>query len=245
MSRTLVVGDIHGALKSLDQVMERAAVTTADQLIFLGDYVDGWSESAGIVSRLMQLASQQACIFIKGNHDVWCEEWLRTGTTNPTWLAHGGKETLLSYEAVDAAERKAHLHFFEKMPYYFIDAERRLFIHAGFTSMQGPEKEFQRPVFSWDRTLWETALSLDRDIAKDNLFYPKRLRLFDEIYIGHTPTIHYQVMTPMLAANVWNMDTGAAFHGKLSIMDIDSKEIWQSDVLPQLYPDENGRQWNK
>jgi serine/threonine protein phosphatase 1 len=36
------------------------------------------------------------------------------------------------------------------------------------------------------------------------------------------------------------MDTGAAFTGALSIMDIDTKEYWQSD-LPSLYPDENGR----
>ena len=30
----------------LEQVLERAAVTTEDTLVFLGDYMDGWSESA-------------------------------------------------------------------------------------------------------------------------------------------------------------------------------------------------------
>ena len=42
MSRTLVVGDIHGGLKALEQALERANVTDKDKLIFLGDYVDGW-----------------------------------------------------------------------------------------------------------------------------------------------------------------------------------------------------------
>ena len=38
--RTLVIGDIHGGLKALEQVLERANVTPEDKLIFLGDYVD-------------------------------------------------------------------------------------------------------------------------------------------------------------------------------------------------------------
>ncbi|MCW1960743.1 hypothetical protein [Chryseobacterium viscerum] len=33
------------------------------------------------------------------------------------------------------------------------------------------------------------------------------------------------------------MDTGAGSVGKLTIMDIDSKEIWQSDFLSTLYGD--------
>jgi serine/threonine protein phosphatase 1 len=32
------------------------------------------------------------------------------------------------------------------------------------------------------------------------------------------------------------MDTGAAFTGVLSIMDIDTKEYWQSDLLPLYIP---------
>jgi serine/threonine protein phosphatase 1 len=42
-------------------------------------------------------------------------------------------------------------------------------------------------------------------------------------------------------ANVWNVDTGAAFKGPLTIMDIDSKAFWQSENLDTLYPNEKGR----
>jgi len=38
------------------------------------------------------------------------------------------------------------------------------------------------------------------------------------------------------------MDTGAAFHGRISVMDIASKKYWQSDAVQQLYPGETGRQ---
>jgi predicted phosphodiesterase len=40
MNRTLVIGDIHGGLRALHQIMDRAKVTTDDTLISLGDYVD-------------------------------------------------------------------------------------------------------------------------------------------------------------------------------------------------------------
>jgi serine/threonine protein phosphatase 1 len=241
MSRTLVIGDIHGGLKALHQVLEKAAVIKEDTLIFLGDYVDGWSESAQTIDFIMELAKTQNCIFIKGNHDVWCEEWLQTGVADKVWLFHGGAYTVMSYLNYNKDEKIRQLNFLEQMPFYYIDTQNRLFIHAGFTSMHGPEKEFYNTNFSWDRTLWEMALTVDDRIKKDAVLYPKRLKLFTEIYIGHTPTLFYDVTTPMQGCNVWNIDTGAAFKGKLSIMDIDTKQFWQSDEVFRLYPNESGR----
>ena len=34
----------------------------------------------------------------------------------------------------------------------------------------------------------------------------------------------------MQRCNVWNLDTGAGYGYKLTIMDIDTKQYWQSDV---------------
>jgi serine/threonine protein phosphatase 1 len=45
----------------------------------------------------------------------------------------------------------------------------------------------------------------------------------------------------MQGCNVWNIDTGAAFTGKLTIMDIDTRQFWQSDPVKNLYPGETGR----
>lgn len=241
MKRTLVIGDIHGGLKALQQVLEKAAVTSNDTLIFLGDYVDGWSESAAVVDFVLQLSQHQECIFIKGNHDVWCEDWLRTGYADSTWLFHGGEQTVKSYQTAAPETKQVHLQFFERMPYYHIDDSNRLFIHAGFTSMHGPQKEFHSSNFSWDRTLWEMAITMDKRIQKDSLLYPKRLKLFEEIYIGHTPTLYYNEDVPMQGCNVWNVDTGAAFTGKLSMMDVDTKQYWQSVAVKKLYPGEAGR----
>lgn len=239
--RTLVIGDIHGGLKALVQLLERAEVSDKDTLIFVGDYVDGWSESSFLIRYLIELSKTNNCIFIKGNHDVWCENWLRDGWSNPVWLFHGGNETVESYSSISDEEKQDHISFYEGMKLYHIDDKNRLFVHAGFGSMHGPTRELPKSNLYFDRTLWEMALAFDKDIKKDSIFYPKRIKLFNEIYIGHTPTIHYDSFVPMNAMNVWNVDTGACFYGKLSCLDIETKEVFQSDVVQSIYPNEKGR----
>ncbi|MDG1333825.1 MAG: metallophosphoesterase [Crocinitomicaceae bacterium] len=241
MNRTLVIGDIHGGLIGLIQVLERAKLQPSDHLIFLGDYVDGWSESAEVIQYLIQLEKNYSCEFILGNHDAWCLEWLKTGEGNLIWLKHGGQSSVESYENISSEDRKLHIEFFERMKNYLIDDANRLYIHAGFSSMHGPEKEHYSSNYSWDRTLWELALAIHGKVQKDESCYPKRLKLFREIYIGHTPTLHWGVEEPWNRVNVWNLDTGAAFTGKLSVIDIDTKEFWQSETLVSLYPTEKGR----
>lgn len=241
MKRTLVIGDIHGGLRALIQLLGRTNIHSNDRLIFLGDYVDGWSESAAVIDFLIELNKRHSCIFIKGNHDIWCQEWLQSGKPNNIWLQHGGTATIKSYEDYSSEKIAEHSFFFECMKDYYIDEQNRLFIHAGFSSMHGPEKEHYSSNYSWDRTLWEMALTMDKRIKKDSLSYPKRLLLYEEIYIGHTPTLHYNIEVPMQGCNVWNIDTGAAFHGKLSCMDAETKKVWQSDIVQELYPNEKGR----
>lgn len=241
MPRTFVIGDIHGALKALKQLIELLRLEKDDRLIFLGDYVDGWSESAQVIDLLITLDGEYSCIFIKGNHDAWCESWLNGDPAEELWVAQGGRATIDSYRKVKRKEKLIHLEFLNRMKGYYIDEQNRLFIHAGYSSMHGPAKERYESNYFWDRTLWEMALSVDKRIEKDSKLYPKRLALFNEIFIGHTPTTNYDIDTPMHAVNVWNVDTGAAFKGKLSALNLDSKEFYQSEIVQNLYPDEKGR----
>jgi serine/threonine protein phosphatase 1 len=236
--KTFVIGDIHGGFKALIQLLNKMEVHDEDTLIFLGDYVDGWSESAQVIQFLMELSEKINCIFIKGNHDAWCETWLDSDTVNPIWYMHGGKETIESYLHFSKEDKAQHLQFFKNMPLYYIDDVNRLFIHAGFTSMHGVEKEVFKDTFYFDRTLWEMALSLDKNIDVNSELYPSRLKHYSEIFIGHTPTINFNSYEPMHAANVWNIDTGATFYGKLTGMNIDTKAFYQSDVVRTLYPNE-------
>ncbi|RAR71311.1 metallophosphoesterase [Flavobacterium aciduliphilum] len=244
MSRTLVIGDIHGGLRALHQIMERAHVTTKDTLIFLGDYVDGWSQSPQVLDFLIDLGSTHNCIFIRGNHDELLLDWLLGNFENfdeSMWFKHGGEATVLAYEKVTEATKKKHVAFLQTLRNYYLDEQNRLFIHAGFTNMNGVTYEYFPKLFYWDRTLWETALALDETLEETSVFYPKRLTLYREIYIGHTPVTRIGQTIPIQKACIWNVDTGAAFKGPLTLMDVDTKEFWQSEPLPHIYPTERGR----
>jgi len=239
--RTLVIGDIHGGLKALIQLIEKIGLKPDDRLVFLGDYVDGWSDSAKVIDYLINISKQRSCVFLRGNHDDLCENWLRKGESNEEWLQHGGQSSVEVYQQISSEVIKNHLKFYSEMKNYFIDEDNNLFVHAGFTNLRGPAQEFYSTLLFWDRTLWEMAVALDTSINATDNRYPKRLQLFNEIYIGHTPVTRIGKEKPTNMANVWNVDTGAAFKGKISAIDIQTKQIWQSDPVYQLYPAEEGR----
>ncbi len=238
---TYVIGDIHSGLKALQQVLDRVGLTTKDHLIFLGDYVDSWSEAFETVEYLIALEKKYHCTFLRGNHDELCRNWMLTGEDNPQWLAHGGKATKTSYQSIAKTNWEKHLDFFASLKNYHLDAENRLFLHAGFTNLKGIAHEYFEKSFYWDRTLWELANALDPNLEEGMAGFPQRLTHYNEIFIGHTPLSKTGVAEPKRSANVWNLDTGAAFKGPLTLMDIDTKEFWQSDPVHLLYPAENGR----
>ena len=194
MKKAIVIGDIHGGLKALTNLIKKIDPEKNDQLIFLGDYVDGWSESAKTVDYLIELDKKYNCIFIKGNHDSWCQHWLNGETANDTWVRRGGRLTIESYQKLSAEAKESHRIFFNRLRYFYVDKHNRLFIHAGFSSMHGPQNEMYASNYSWDRTLWETALATDKNIKKHSALYPKRLLLYKEIFIGHTPTTNYDIL---------------------------------------------------
>ncbi|MDO6854404.1 metallophosphoesterase family protein [Cellulophaga lytica] len=239
--RKLVIGDIHSGLKALEQLLQKAAVTTNDHLIFLGDYVDGWSDAVETINYLIALNKTHNCTFIRGNHDELCLNWLKTDEHNDTWVLHGGQATQTSYLGIDNTTKKEHIAFLENLENYYLDEENRLFLHAGFTNLKGVDFEYFEKTFYWDRTLWELALAVDRALAKEDKKYPPRLLKYNEIYIGHTPVTRIGKTVPQNAANVYNIDTGAAFKGPLSMLNVDTKEVWQSDPVTTFYPTEKGR----
>ena len=170
-----------------------------------------------------------------------CYEWLGKGKDNPLWFQHGGKATSDSYRTASKKTKENHIAFFESLENYYLDSENRLFLHAGFTNLKGVHHEYIETNYYRDRTLWELALALNPNLTKTDSSYPKRLLHYKEIYIGHTPVTKIGLTFPHNGANVWNIDTGAAFKGPLSMMDVDTKEVWQSDPVHIFYPDENGR----
>ena len=241
MHKTYVIGDIHGGLRALKQVLDLVPKASDNLYVFLGDYVDGWSEASETVDFLIDFSERNNCILLRGNHDELIYNFLKDKNNNPMWLAHGGESSKKSYANLSEEDIERHLQFYEELQNYYIDSENRLYLHAGFTNLHGPSYEYFKHSVYWDRTLWEMVCSLDPLLSKTNDHYPKRLLLFSEIYIGHSPVTRIGKTVPVNYANVWNIDTGAAFKGPLSIIEVNSKEVWQSDPVWKLYPEEEGR----
>lgn len=245
--RTLVIGDIHGGHKALLQVLNRVDPQPQDLLIFLGDYVDGWSQSYQVVEELISLARKRknqnhvAPIYLRGNHDELVLDYLEKGMQNEMWLHHGGAATVESYSALPREDRERHVQFLKRELVDFYEHNGNGFFHAGFHNLNGPHYEYYKNLPYWDRSLWEMALCIDPNLDQEDPRYPNRLKLYKEIYIGHTPTTRLDSTRPINAANIWNVDTGAAFTGPLTALCVETKEIWQSDLLPDLYPNEDGR----
>ena len=260
-NRTLVVGDIHGGFKSLKQVFQRCWFDyNKDKLIFLGDYVDGWSETAELVQFLIELQKQCTYppIFIRGNHDKWCEDWLIMGQTSTIWVMQGGQATIDSYIRTGHLTSDEHRNFFRNLVNYYIDEDNRGFVHGGYTSRKGLGHDPYQSDYYCDRDLCELA-NLLHGREDEGTNKSRRFNKHKEVFIGHTTTgnwvvkPHYpefkyeeqakqgRITVPMNRCNVWNLDTGGGYEGKLTIMDIDSKQFWQSDYVNQIYANERGR----
>lgn len=240
--RTIVIGDIHSGLKALKELLIKVNPSKEDRIVFLGDYIDGWSEAVPTINFLIELSDSHNCIFIRGNHDQLTLDWLKGVHKREQWLVHGGQATVDSYSKIeDKTLLNLHIDFLENLVDYYIDDQNRLFVHAGFTNVKGVSFENFPGMCYWDRTLWELALAIDGKMNREDSFYPERLKCYSEIYIGHTPVSRIGKFTPVQAENLWNIDTGAAFKGPLSALDVESKELWQSAPVYTFYPDEKGR----
>lgn len=262
--RTLVIGDIHGGYKSLIQCLERSKFDKKnDTLIVLGDVADGWPETLEVVEELLTIKN---LIPILGNHDKWVMDWMGFGESPNLWLNQGGKATFYSYLGRDKIRDKHYKKYFSKCHLYYIDDKNRGFVHGGFTSKKGLGYEPYETNYYWDRDLWELANSLHfteikKEDIHDQYFRPNPHRMYKhkEIFIGHTSTNYWEVkphypeykddnqpkngpiVVPMNRCNIWNLDTGGGYKGKLTIMDVDTKQYWQSDLLDVLYPNIKGR----
>ena len=233
MSKTFTIGDIHGAHKALLQCLERSGFNyKKDTLIPLGDVVDGWPEVPECIDELMKIKN---LIYILGNHDMWLLNWFKFGARPLVWTEQGGQATLDAY--LKRGGWDGHGAFLEKGHYKYIDDKNRIFCHGGFYRRIAMEAQLPE-MFLWDRSLAEKAVS-----GKTSGF---KVDEFEHVFIGHTTVNNFSPKRvprnlPFTSGNVTLMDTGAGMEGKLTIMDVDTKEFWQSDIVKELYPDDKGR----
>jgi serine/threonine protein phosphatase 1 len=214
-----VIGDIHGELEKLKGVLTQANFDYEnDLLISLGDVVDRGKNSYLVVEELLKIKN---LVSVRGNHD---DEWLTYLQTSQSALwSQGASATYFSYENA-LVKPSVHLPFFENQLPYHIDQDNNLFIHGGFDrhKLLKNQDEF---IFYWDRDLFLAALSYQG--MKQNKHSFKIKQNFNKIYVGHTPTTYWGKTTPIEAANIVNIDTGSGKGGLLTLLNLQTNQIYQ------------------
>ena len=231
--RIYAVGDIHGRLDLLDELLDRIEADSAGRgmadtlVVFLGDLIDRGPDSRGVVERLMAFArGPLPARFLMGNHEEVFLKALGGDLRALRFLIRiGGRETILSYgvaeeeyRALDFPELIAlmqskvppdHARFLGGFEAW-VEAGDYLFVHAGI-----------RPGVALDD---QTGTDL-RWIRDDFLRHRDG---FGKIVVhGHSITDAVDVR-----ANRIGIDTGAYASGRLTAIGLEGAERWFLSTEP-------------
>jgi serine/threonine protein phosphatase 1 len=225
------MGDPHGAYKAMLQCFQRSGFSPSlDELIVLGDVVDGWPDVKECMDLLM---SCKNLVFVIGNHDLWALKWMQLGQCPREWTDQGGKATIASLKDCD---QSSYIQFLAHAHRFYEDHKHRLFVHGGIE--EGSAGSTALDTLVWDRKMFDCATGFPKNASKHAFGQP----FYSEIFVGHTTTSKVEPsLLPLHISNVWFLDQGAGYEGKLTMMDVDSKEFWQSDLVNTLYDCHNAR----
>jgi serine/threonine protein phosphatase 1 len=139
---TYAIGDIHGRLDLLDQLLalieaDAARRQSAAKIVFTGDFVDRGVDSFGVVERLIAGARRPGDRFVclRGNHDDLLVRGVTTDDKLPEWAGILFEHTVGSYGCDRQSWRRSpelrrHAEFLASLPLTHDDG-RHLFVHAG------------------------------------------------------------------------------------------------------------------
>ena len=214
--KTFVIGDIHGQLGMLENLMAKIPWRPEkDALVFLGDYIDRGPDSRGVVDYILSLTrnySRISCVL--GNHEGMLLNYL-AGVDKKLYLANGGGPTLKAYKRGKGLLSTLFLHEIpnDHMVFYnslkpYVEIENYYLVHAGF--MPGvPMAQQTRFDMTWIR---EPFISSTYDFGK-------------KIVFGHTPFIK-----PRIMKNKIGIDTGAAYGRRLCCLELPAEKFYFSDA---------------
>lgn len=202
--RLLAVGDIHGCLDPLRQLLAKVAPGPEDQVVFLGDYIDRGPDSRGVIDYLLEFRARwPQTVFLKGNHEAMLLDYL-AGRERLRYLLNGGESTLYNYREKEGLQIPTeHLQFLQGLRLYF-ETEHFIFAHAGL-----------RPEVPVQNQREEDLLWIREDFLNSDYRWGKT------VVFGHTP-----LRKPRLIDDRIGLDTGAVYGRTLTCCDVTHRRLW-------------------
>lgn len=69
--RTIIVGDVHGCRRELEQLLDRVSFASGDRLVFVGDLIARGPDSLGV----LDIARRTGALIVRGNHEQKLLDW--------------------------------------------------------------------------------------------------------------------------------------------------------------------------
>lgn len=134
MDRLVAIGDIHGCVHTLKDLLNRVSYSSqTDTLVFIGDYIDRGYFSYEVVDMLIKLQHQvgkDKVVCLRGNHEQMAIDAYRHGNY-PLWYRNGGRSTEYSFEK-NGQDLANAISWFETLPLVY-DTPEIIFCHAGLS----------------------------------------------------------------------------------------------------------------
>lgn len=226
--RVYAIGDIHGRLDLLDELLEQidadhaARGPAAPTLIFLGDLIDRGPDSAGVVDRLLQLSGDRPDVrFLLGNHEeIFLASLAGDEKALRVFCRVGGRETAISY-GIDEAE-------YERLSYEQLLARLREVVPDGHRRFLA---EFQALITLGDYVFVHAGIRPGVPLAEQN---ERDLRWIRDSFLGHGErlekvVVHGHTIEPEGSSNIHRIgiDTGAYQTGRLTALGLEGDSQWR------------------
>ena len=210
MSRTVVVGDLHGCYDELVALVERVGLAESDRLICVGDLIAKGKKSQEVLELFMSDARFSSVL---GNHDRAVLEYLKRERKKKTLKDAQRKAAKKLKE-----RRERYAAYLETLPPY-VDLGSHVVVHAGLRPGVALEEQ------SLDDLTALRTLGEDREAREGTPWY--------EVYDGEKVALfgHWPAPEPRLGPRAIGLDTGCVYGFKLTAYVVETGEFHSVPAL--------------
>jgi serine/threonine protein phosphatase 1 len=215
-NRTMAIGDIHGCALALAALIEAIQPSPRDQIVTLGDYIDGGPDSRGVLDQLLALSGRCRLVPLMGNHEQMLLAALESRSELAFWLKFGGNATLASYGSAAGPEALPREHFeFVRSCRPYHETDSHIFVHANYCPSQ-PTASLS------DTVLYSEPLQLER---------VGRHYSGKTVIVGHTPQQDRQILDFGFLKCI---DTDCCRGGCLTALEVHTGRMWRANKRGEL-----------